>query len=193
MPSSAVVAHIRPLRPTLAHPPPPPHPLASIPPARHSGGSVSSLKPAHRPRSTAGVSRRPRYWWPLMTTVGSSRMREEPAASSPWGGGGGGGWGVVGGTIGRGWVRARRWEQRAPPAECRPCPWHAPLTTHPRHTSSNHALLLFLSATPLLPGPGGCPPGRRAPRRHRRRRRTFRRRPRPGRPPLARCGRMPCR
>ena len=37
-------------------------------------GSLVSEKPAHSARVTAGTSRRPRYWLPLMTTVGSSRI-----------------------------------------------------------------------------------------------------------------------
>ena len=37
-------------------------------------GSVVSEKPAQSARVTAGTSRRPRYWFPLMTTVGSSRI-----------------------------------------------------------------------------------------------------------------------
>ena len=37
-------------------------------------GSVVSENPAHNARVTAATSRRPRYWFPLITTVGSSRI-----------------------------------------------------------------------------------------------------------------------
>ena len=59
------------------------HSSTSISAVKQAAGSVTSEKPAHRPRVTAPTSRRPRYWAPLMTTVGTMRILEEPKASTP--------------------------------------------------------------------------------------------------------------